>query len=106
MITLTSADAHKDIAAKKGQKIQLTLRNPGDGGYQFDEVTLDMSLLILDSHTHTSSPNNGMVGNFGTDTWIFTAVGSGKTTIKITASRSWEKDQKPSEMFAAYINIQ
>ncbi len=106
MITLTTADTHKDITAKKGQKIQIMLRNPGDGGYQFDEVTIDRSLLFLDSHTHAAPPNNGMVGNFGTDTWIFSTVATGKTSIKITASRSWEKDKTPSEIFAADINIQ
>lgn len=82
---LTAADAGSTASAAMGQTISLTLGNPGDGGYQFNNPQYKTSVLTLQSHTHQNGTNN--IGDFGKDTWNFTAKGSGTTTLEVTASR-------------------
>ena len=82
---LTGADSGKTTAVTKGETITLTLGNPGDGGYHFNDPQFKTSVLTLVSHTQQAGSN--AVGDFGTDTWKFTANGTGTTTLKITASR-------------------
>ena len=85
-ISLTYANAGTTVTAVKGQTVTLTLSNPGDGGYQFNDAQFDAGVLKLNSHTHTN-PNTNAVGYFGQDTWTFTAFGGGISSIVITASR-------------------
>lgn len=82
---LTAADAGSTASVTMGQTISLTLGNPGDGGYQFNTPQYNASVLTLQSHTHQNGTNN--IGDFGSDTWNFTAKGSGTTTLEVTASR-------------------
>ncbi|MEO6633821.1 MAG: hypothetical protein ABIN13_18910, partial [Mucilaginibacter sp.] len=41
------------ISVATGQSLQLTLGNPGDGGYDFDTPQFNPLVLSLVSHTHT-----------------------------------------------------
>ena len=82
---LTAADAGSTVSVTGGQSISLILGNPGDGGYQFNNPQYKSSVLTLQSHTHQNGTNN--MGDFGKDTWTFTAKGSGTTTLEVTASR-------------------
>lgn len=87
VITLTAANSGTTVTALKGETIKITLGNPGDGGYQFNDPKFDAAILSLSSHTHQVS-NTGATGDFGTDTWTFSVKGSGKTTLAISAARS------------------
>lgn len=82
---LTAADAGSTASVTMGQTISLTLGNPGDGGYQFNNPQYKTSILTLQSHTHQNGTNN--IGDFGKDIWTFTAKGSGTTTLQVTAHR-------------------
>jgi len=82
---LTAADAGSTASVTMGQTLSLTLGNPGDGGYQFNNPQYKTSVLTLQSHTRQNGTSN--IGDFGKDTWTFTAKGSGTTTLEVTASR-------------------
>jgi predicted secreted protein len=86
-LQITALDTGKTIDVTKGQTFDLTLGNPGDGGYAFDIPLYNSSLLTLVKHTHTPPPNSDRVGDFGTDTWEFSATSTGSTALKITATR-------------------
>lgn len=86
-IQITALDTGKTIQVTKGQTLDLTLGNPGDGGYAFDTPIYDSSLLTLVKHIRTPPPNSDRVGDFGTDTWEFSAINTGSTGLKITATR-------------------
>lgn len=90
-VQVTAADAGKTINITQGETIKLTLQNPGDGGYTFDAPKFDASVLSLANHEHNSPAASNISGNFGSDTWEFTAKSSGYTTLTVTASRSWDK---------------
>ncbi|MHB8206150.1 protease inhibitor I42 family protein [Mucilaginibacter sp.] len=93
VIKLTSADSGKALSATQGQKINITLSNPGDGGYVFNTWQYDSSILQLNSHTHINPTNTTIVGDFGSDVWLFTALNSGKSALSITVSRGVSKTQ-------------
>lgn len=86
-VQLTSQDSGKTTSVSNGETIALTVGNPGDGGYQFIDPKFDSSVLILNSHTHQPPKDSKMIGDFGTDTWKFTAIANGKTMLTVSASR-------------------
>jgi predicted secreted protein len=103
MVQLTEQDNGKSIIISKEQTIKITLRNPGDGGYAFNEPEYNSSIVSFNNHAHTL-PKTYAVGGFGTDTWEFRALKTGATKVTITAFRSFEKNN-PMVMFTATIVI-
>jgi len=99
---LTAADAGSKASVTMGQTISLTLGNPGDGGYQFNNPKYNTSVLTLASHTHQGAANTNLIGNFGSDTWNFTAKETGTTTLEVTASRG---STETISMFANQIIV-
>jgi predicted secreted protein len=87
-LTLTVADSGKTLSVVNGEKILVTLGNPGDGGFTFNAWQYNSAILALDSHTRNYPPANSPVGDFGSDTWQFTAIKNGTSTLKITATQS------------------
>jgi predicted secreted protein len=87
-INLTAADSNKTVSVIQGEKILITLGNPGDGGYSFDNWQYSSSVLTLVGHSHANPPANAPIGDFGSDTWQFTAKATGSSALKITASRN------------------
>jgi predicted secreted protein len=101
--SLTGADTGKMTEIVKGERISLTLSNPGDGGYQFDDPQFNTSVLTLVDHSHKAG-NPELIGNFGKDTWVFTANEPGTTTLEVTARRSWEANSVVS-IFSGEIKV-
>lgn len=103
IIQLNGADSNKALSVVRGEKILITLGNPGDGGFTFDNWQYNSAVLTLGKHTRNLPPANSPTGDFGSDTWQFTATASGTSTLKITATQS------PAEvvtMFKGTITVQ
>jgi len=90
------------ISIATGQSLQLTLNNPADGGYAFDTPQFNPSVLSLVSHSHTNPGANAPVGYAGTDTWEFKALATGESTLKVTATRSFAKNN-PAVIFSGKV---
>ncbi|MDH7517534.1 MAG: protease inhibitor I42 family protein [Candidatus Thermoplasmatota archaeon] len=86
---ITAEDNDATLFLKKGDKLNLELRDYGDGGYTWEIVTLDETVLSL-TERYDSQPS-GMLGDFGNDIWVFTAEKTGSTTLELECSRSWDK---------------
>lgn len=93
----------KTIAATQGQTLILTLGNPGDGGYAFDSPQYNSAVLNLTNHTHIA-PTSNAIGDAGKDTWEFKALNTGSSTLSITATRSFDKNN-PVVMFSGTIAV-
>lgn len=87
-VQLTAADSNKTIAVTNGEKILITLANPGDGGFNFHSWQYNSSVLKLVGHTRNYPANSDRIGDFGSDTWQFNAIASGTSSLKITATQS------------------
>ena len=88
-ISLTEANTNQTINATTGNTIKVTLRNPGDGGYQFADPTYDNTILQLQSKTHTSSQTN-LSGDFGSDIWTYKVIKAGSTQLQYSIFRPWD----------------
>ncbi len=103
VIQLTAQDNGKTTLVSQGQLVQLTLSNPGDGGYDFDAPQYQKAVLSLKSQVHTL-PTSGNIGDFGTDTWNFEALRSGPGTITVTATRGTDAGST-TVMFSGTVNV-
>ncbi|VVB60135.1 Chagasin family peptidase inhibitor I42 [uncultured archaeon] len=97
-------DNNSTISIKKGDQVNLTLQDYGDGGYTWTIVTLDEQLLKKESEK-LNWGSTGMLGDFGKDTWIFTALNTGNTTLKLECARSFNTTDI-AQTFVVTINIQ
>jgi predicted secreted protein len=89
-IKITAQQNGQPVPLAKGQTLDITLQNPGDGLYSFDTPQYDGAVLRFVDHLH-QGPSNNNAGNFGTDSWDFVALKSGTTTLNITATRGADK---------------
>ena len=97
-------DNNSTISIKKGDQVNLTLQDYGDGGYTWTIVTLDEQLLKKESE-QLNWGSTGMLGDFGKDTWIFTALNTGSTTLKLECARPFNTTDI-AQTFVVTINIQ
>ena len=86
---LTAEDDSTTLQLKKGDKVNLELKDYGDGGYSWEIVTLDEKILSLTERS--DSEPSGLMGDFGNDIWVFTAGKIGSTTLELKCSRPWDK---------------
>jgi predicted secreted protein len=91
-IKLSRDDSGKKLAISKGQRFTLTLPDHVDGGYRFNKPQYNKAALLLIKHDEVSPGNNNRPGEPGHDTWEFIAVKKGASSLKITASRPWAKN--------------
>jgi len=90
VVKINASNNGKTVNILNGQKLQVSLGNPGDGGYKFDPPKYDSTLLRLNSHINIPPTNKMVVGDFGTDVWEFGALKSGSAALTITARRGSE----------------
>jgi len=103
MVQADDSENGKTINVSAGQSLKLTLGNPGDGGYAFDNPLYNSAVLSLTNHTHIA-PTSGAIGDFGKDAWEFKALKSGSTTLSVTATRSFDK-APPVVIFSGNVAV-
>ena len=86
---ITAQNSGTAISVKNGDKIRLELKDYGDGGYAWEIVTLDENVLSLTEKS--DSQPSGLMGDFGSDIWVFTAEKAGSTLLELKCSRPWDK---------------
>jgi predicted secreted protein len=86
---LTADDNGTTLHLKKGDTVNLELKDYGDGGYTWEIVSLDETIVSLTEKT--DSQPSGLMGDFGNDIWVFTAEKTGSTTLELKCSRPWDK---------------
>jgi len=97
-------DNNSTISTMKGDRVNLTLQDYGDGGYTWTIVSLNESLLKKESE-QLNWGSTGMLGDFGKDTWIFTALNTGITTLKLECVRPFDTTDI-AQIFVVTIDIQ
>jgi predicted secreted protein len=97
-------DGNSTISVMKGYQVNLTLQDYGDGGYTWMIVTLDEQLLKKESE-QLNWGSTGLLGDFGKDTWIFTALNTGSTILKLECARPFNTTDI-TQTFVVTFNIQ
>ena len=88
-VNLTEDDSGKPITVSKGAIILLKLHDHVDGGYRFDSLQYNATVIKLQKHSNVA-PAKNRYGSSGIDTWQFTATAKGKSVLKLTATRPWK----------------
>jgi predicted secreted protein len=84
---LTEKDIGSTVSVRKGDMLNLTLQDHGDGGYIWTITKIDEKILgQVDQFNWGSS---GALGDFGKDIWIFSAKNIGTTTLQLECKRPW-----------------
>ncbi|MFH1101252.1 MAG: protease inhibitor I42 family protein [Methanobacteriota archaeon] len=87
-VYITEQDNNTTITVLAGDSINLTLKDYGDGGYQWNITSIDEQILRLDNNFTWGS--SGMLGDFGNDTWIFTTIDGRETTLRLECKQPWD----------------
>lgn len=87
---LMSSDYNRTVKLNKGDKVNLTLPDYGDGGYVWTITSYDETVLTLTQQFTWGS--SGMLGDFGKDTWIYTAKNTGNTTLELVCKRPFNEN--------------
>ncbi|MBS1522575.1 MAG: protease inhibitor I42 family protein [Bacteroidetes bacterium] len=101
-VKINGLDSGKTVTLINGQTLELTLGNPGDGGYTFNPPQYDSTILKLTDHIRIPPVNSANIGDFGKDTWRFSTLKPGSATLTITATRGHEN---PVAMFTDTVVI-
>ena len=64
--------------------------------WNFTIADADVLELVTDSYAKPDSEGN-MVGEAGEHTWVFKAIGKGKTQIDFNLAKEWEEGSTPAE---------
>lgn len=80
-VLVDDEDNGRTVDLRYGQKIVVTLRNPGDGGYTLRREAVDTH--VLQAQPGSATPGGGLPGDFGTQTYPYRAVGGGTASLGI-----------------------
>jgi len=87
--SISAADSGTIITLNKNDKIQLTLKNYGDGGYTWTIQRQDSGKIALLSQSHI---NGTALGDFGSDIWVFSALQPGTSSLELVCARPWNNE--------------
>jgi predicted secreted protein len=99
---LTIDDANSTVYVKNGETVNLTLPDYGDGGYVWMVTQCDEAFLHQTKQFNWGG--SGMLGDFGKDTWVFTTVGAGSTTLELVCKRLFDVNDT-CQTFVVTVNI-
>lgn len=86
---------HKEIHV--GEELRITLESNRSTGYQWKLAKPLNQTVIKLVHSRYIGPAKQIPGAGGTEEWIFTGVGVGKTEIHLEYVRPWEKGGAPAK---------
>lgn len=91
------------ISIKKGDLLNVSVHDYGDGGYVWAITRIDNTMLRQDAQFTWG--NSGMLGDFGKNTWVFTALKTGSTTLGLECKRPFG-DQNISQKLVIQLEIE
>ena len=103
IISLTNAHDNTIESMKVGDTLNLTLPDYGEGGYVWEIVYNDENILSKTDQFAWGS--SGLLGDFGKDTWLFTAIHPGSTLLELRCQRSFG-EQDVCQTFTVTITVQ
>ena len=95
------------IAVVKGNQFSFTLPSNATTGYKWRMASRLNSAIVKSKGSKYNAPSSSrVVGQPGTETWTFQAVGKGKQTIKTEYARPWEKNTPPVKTQVFNVTVQ
>ncbi len=101
--TFTIADSGKTFTTSKGDTINVDLKGNYTTGYTWNIVSCDDKVIKMTKNAYAPDSLQ-LAGSGGMQHYQFSVVGTGKTKLKITYNRVWEKDMAPEKTFILTID--
>jgi len=100
----TSADTQQTITIAPNRVFTIQLQSNPTTGYEWSLAIEPEDIVSFKSKNYTSG-ESGRVGVGGTMTWSLSTKKIGKTTLKFSYHRPWEKDVEPTREVMFNINV-
>lgn len=104
VIALTGADAGRTVAAKRGDRLEVSLAGNPTTGYQW-EAAADSSAWLKQVGQPEFKADSSLLGAGGVVTLRFEATQAGEAALKLIYHRSFEKDTPPLNTFSVTVTI-
>ena len=104
-IKLNAADNGQAITAAVGQTLVIELVSNPTTGYSWQIDQIDAAILQQVGEVQYASDSN-LTGSGGVETFTFTVVGSGETTLTLIYHRTWEEGVAPIDIFILPITVE
>ncbi len=96
------------VELKSGQALAVTLESNPSTGYAWVVDEVDPALLRQEGDAEyqpDKTAGENIVGAGGTETFRFSAIAAGETTLKLVYRRSWETGIEPAQIFSVQVKI-
>ncbi len=103
-VKLDAAMSGSSIEIEEGELVVLELASNPTTGYDWDLIEIDPAILSQVGDVDYKA-DSMLIGSGGVNTYIFEAVASGSTRLKLIYRRSWEIDAPPMQTFEVGIIV-
>jgi len=106
-IRLDERNQNDTVTMAPGQVLLITLESNGTTGYQWQQLTVDETILKLASSEYVV-PETGdppRVGAGGHEIFRYAAEGTGETSLELGYRRPWETDEAPARLFSLSVTV-
>jgi len=103
-VSLDADDNGGEVTLQVGTVLSVSLSSNPSTGFEWELVDLDSSVVEHTGTSHRSGCLIPMPGCGGTDTWMFTVLSPGITTLRMIYHRPWE-DVEPGRIFEVMVSV-
>jgi inhibitor of cysteine peptidase len=91
-VELTSADDGTTVELEEGQELVIRLESNQTTGFRWNLVEAPPEETLEQVSAEYEEPEDGLVGEGGTEVWTFRAAGPGEGALKLGYFRPFEPD--------------
>lgn len=104
---ITEADNGRTIEISIDETFTVTLQSNPTTGYGWTVAAIDSAILQQEGEKVYTQGNTdpNLVGAGGTETFTFSGLEAGQTTLQLVYSRSWETDVPPIQTFEIIVVV-
>lgn len=96
----------RDITLAVGDTLKVNLATSGSTGFRWTEAQIGDSAVLQQTNHETVPPTNAMPGAPSTETWTFTALKTGTTTVATDYNQPWAGGTQGAWTFRANVAVQ
>ena len=104
LVQLSEKDNDRDVFLQVGDSLEIVLEGNPTTGYMWDLGPWDRRVLEQVGE-YDYKPTSDAMGSGGLYTFTFKAVGDGKTDLKWSYARPFEKNATPVKSFAVHAFV-
>ena len=105
MVQLKEENNRGQITVNRGDSLQIVLAGNPTTGFTWEIAECNQSLLQPQGEVEYQQEQSQLAGRGGTFKFIFKAISTGETTLKLIYHRSFEKEVPPAQEYEVFVKI-